>query len=56
MPTINKLFTLEVTVEKFLESCTLTELREIDMLLDKYIDQAAGRTQKSINNLKKMKG
>jgi hypothetical protein len=46
MPTINKVFTLEVTVEKFLESCSLTELREIDMLLDKYIDQATGRTIK----------
>jgi len=39
MPTLNKMYTLEVTVEQFLEACSLTELQEIDLLLNKYIDK-----------------
>ena len=38
MPTLNKNFTLTITVEQFLEACSLTELQEIDLLLNKYID------------------
>jgi len=38
MPKLNKQYTLEVTVEQFLEACSLSELQEIDLLLNKYID------------------
>jgi hypothetical protein len=34
MPTIQKIFTIEVTPEKFLEYCSQTELMEVDMLLN----------------------
>ena len=39
MPTLNKQFTLTVSVEQFLEACSLTELQEVDLLLNKYIDK-----------------
>lgn len=39
MPRLNKQFILEVTVEQFLEACSLTELQEIDLLLNKFIDK-----------------
>jgi hypothetical protein len=39
MPRLNKQYTLEVTVEQFLEACSLTELQEIDLLLNKFIDK-----------------
>lgn len=34
MPSIQKIFTLEVSVEKFLENCSTTELIELDLLLN----------------------
>lgn len=34
MPRIQKIFTLEVSVEKFLENCSTTELIELDLLLN----------------------
>lgn len=37
MPKLNKQYTLEVTVEQFLEACSLTELQEIDLLLNKFM-------------------
>jgi glutaredoxin 2 len=37
MPKLNKQYTLEVTVEQFLEACSLTELQEIDLLLNRFI-------------------
>lgn len=33
MPKLEKLFTLEVTVEQFLRACSETELQEVDLLL-----------------------
>jgi predicted nucleic acid-binding Zn ribbon protein len=39
MPTVNKSFTLTINVEQFLEACSLTELQEVDLLLNKYIDK-----------------
>ena len=43
MPTIQKLFTLEVDVTKFLESCSCAELQEIQRLI------STERYQKIIN-------
>ena len=34
MPRIDKILTLEITPEQFLNSCSLMELQEIDLLLD----------------------
>jgi hypothetical protein len=34
MPSISKQFFLEVTVEQFLDACSLTELQEIQLLID----------------------
>ena len=39
MPTVNKTYTLSISVEQFLEACSLTELQEVDLLLNKYIDK-----------------
>lgn len=39
MPQVTKSYTLSITVEQFLEACSLTELQEVDLLLDKYIDK-----------------
>jgi len=33
MPTLNKQYTLTITVEQFLSSCSYTELQELDLLL-----------------------
>jgi len=40
MPTITKMFTLDVTPEKFLEACTPAELFETALLLNSYHFQA----------------
>lgn len=39
MPQVTKAYTLSITVEQFLEACSLTELQEVDLLLDKYIEK-----------------
>jgi hypothetical protein len=39
MPSLTKAYTLTLTVEQFLEACSLTELQEVDLLLNKYIDK-----------------
>jgi len=39
MPTLTKTYTLSISVEQFLEACSLTELQEVDLLLTKYIDK-----------------
>ena len=39
MPTVTKTYTLSISVEQFLEACSLTELQEVDLLLTKYIDK-----------------
>lgn len=33
MPRIEKQFTLEVTVERFIDACSTVELHELDMLM-----------------------
>ena len=39
MPTVTKAYTLSITVEQFLEACSLIELQEVDTLLDRYINK-----------------
>ncbi len=39
MPQLSKQYTLTISVEQFLEACSLTELQEVDLLLNKYIDK-----------------
>lgn len=39
MPTINQTNRIDITVEKFLQACSKTELQEIDLLLSGYINQ-----------------
>lgn len=34
MPKIDKIFSLEITPERFLEACSLNELQEVSLLLD----------------------
>ena len=45
MPKIDKLYTLEVTPEKFLNACSATELQELELLLysPRYRDKLKGR-------------
>lgn len=52
MPRLNKQFILEVTVEQFLEACSLTELQEIDLLLNKYIDKKRYFSKEEIIEIK----
>lgn len=40
MPKIQKQFHLELTVEQFLNACSLLELREIDLLIGDYLKRA----------------
>lgn len=40
MPKINKSFHLEVTVEQFLNACSLLELEEVNLRLDSYLRKA----------------
>lgn len=37
MPSLDKVFTLSVTVEQFLNACSDVELQELDLLLPKYL-------------------
>lgn len=39
MPQLTKAYTLTISVEQFLEACSLSELQEVDLLLDKYINK-----------------
>lgn len=43
MPKLSKQFHLEVTVEQFLEACSMVELQEVSLLLDGYIQRAEQR-------------
>ncbi|GHB44562.1 hypothetical protein [Mongoliitalea lutea] len=45
MPKINKQFHLEVTVEQFLNACSLIELQELDLLLDTHLKRAQHRAR-----------
>lgn len=40
MPKIQKQFHLELTVEQFLNACSLLELQEVNLLLDGYLKKA----------------
>lgn len=46
MPKIDKIFSLEITPERFLEACSLNELQEVSLLLD----AAIIRKQHEVNN------
>ncbi len=37
MPTLQKIYTLEVTVEQFLKACSDIELQELDLRLPAYL-------------------
>lgn len=37
MPSLDKVFTLSVTVEQFLNACSDVEIQELDLLLPKYL-------------------
>lgn len=39
MPTITQTNTIDITVEKFLQACSKTELHEIDLLLSSYLKE-----------------
>lgn len=45
MPTLDKMFTLTVTVEQFLSACTDLELQELDLLLPKYLRLAKAKQE-----------
>lgn len=47
MPKIDKIFSLEITPERFLEACSLNELQEVSLLLD----AAIIRKQREVNNM-----
>jgi hypothetical protein len=49
MPKIDKILTLEIKPEQFLENCSLLELQEIELLVATYIR----RKELELNNLKK---
>lgn len=40
MPKLNKSFHLEITVEQFLNACSLLELQEVDLLIGDYLKRA----------------
>lgn len=40
MPKLSKSFHLEITVEQFLNACSLLELQEVDLRLDSYLKKA----------------
>lgn len=46
MPKIERLFSLEVTPERFLEACTYSELQEVDLLLGSYLMRKKPSKQK----------
>ncbi|MFN3758463.1 MAG: hypothetical protein ACK4SF_04530 [Algoriphagus aquaeductus] len=53
MPKINKSFHLEITVEQFLNACSLLELQEVELLLDSHIRRAEERElRKNYSQLK----
>lgn len=47
MPKLNKIYTLTITPEQFIEACSDIELQELQMLLD------APRFQKKLEELNK---
>lgn len=40
MPRLSKSFHLEITVEQFLNACSLLELQEVDLLIEQYLKKA----------------
>tara|TARA_R110002126_G_scaffold78629_1_gene195632 strand:+ start:15051 stop:15239 length:189 start_codon:yes stop_codon:yes gene_type:complete len=49
MPKIDKVFTLHVSVEKFLDACSITELIEVELLI------SSKRYQEKMNAVNKKK-
>jgi len=49
MPTLNKAFSLEITVEQFLKQCSVEELNEVDMLMQSNWVQDRMQLKKHIN-------
>jgi hypothetical protein len=45
MPTLNKLFTLTVTPEQFLEACSISELHEIELNIESVIKRKTEKLQ-----------
>lgn len=43
MPKIEKILTLEITPEQFLNSCSLLELQELDLLIGPAIERKSNR-------------
>jgi hypothetical protein len=39
MPKIDKVFSLEITPERFLGACSFTELQEVDLLIGSYLER-----------------
>ena len=50
MPTIQKIFTLEVSPEKFLDNCSPEELIELELLL------SSDRYQDKMDQIKRLQG
>lgn len=49
MPKLNKAFTLELTPEQFLKQCSVTELHEIEMLMQSNWVKERMKMQEHIN-------
>lgn len=45
MPKIDKIFSLEITPERFLEACSLNELQEVHLLLGSITDRKLRESQ-----------
>jgi len=53
MPTLNKVFTLTITPEQFLENCSDLELKELDLLIQS--ERYQSRIRIPLSNLLKEK-
>ena len=51
MPTVNKAFSLEISVEQFLKQCSVAELHEVDMLMQSNWVQDRMIQKKQANHL-----
>ena len=54
MPKLQKQFTLEITVEQFLNACSVNELKELDLLLssDRYQNKIKGKDNPGSSHIK----
>lgn len=57
MPKIDKVLSLQITPEQFLDSCSVDELREIDLLIQspRYYDRIHPKDLTVINSIKAKK-